>query len=298
MRIQEIFPDGHYIGDSEYLIKCIFCGDHQSHNHLYVNIKKGVFVCQLCGERGNIRRLFEAAGEDVRTIEPEKIDVKKRELIDFGKFPSVLGSVNMVDKWAMLYLEERGITKKEIVQYDIRYAYWGKYENRVIFPVYEKGQVVCWAARVLFNDILPKYLYPSRGESLRTASEVLFPAFAGWAEYNILVEGIFDAIGLARKIPNVLYKPMALLGKQLSWFQRKLLLDAGNDKIYIMLDADAREDILRVAKDLHGWGSEVFMCFLENGDPASASKDEVDKAINEAIKYSFDANLTKRWQNV
>lgn len=288
MRIQEAFPDGKFVSQEEYLIRCPFCGDHPRHNHCYINVEKGVFNCRLCGEDGKVQRLFGLAGGDAYAkVEPEKAEIRKKKPIDFSCFPPVLGEVNMVDVWALSYLAGRGITKREAREYDIRYAAWGKWDNRVIFPIYEKGKVVCWAARALFPDMEPKYRYPSRGESARTASEVLFPAFEGHAEHIVLVEGIFDAISLSKKLPRVSFKPVSILGKNMSWFQRKMLLGAKTETVFIMLDADASDDIVKIAKDLSGYGRDIMMCFLERGDPASASKDEVEGAILNAVKYFY-----------
>jgi len=180
------------------------------------------------------------------------------------------------------------LTEEDIQGYGIRYADTGKFAGYVIIPIFgEYGEVVCFVARSFISHKKPKYLYPSKGESLKSKSRVMFKPRWGYRDV-IIVEGVFDAFGILKKLPSV--SIAAILGKSMSDEQRTILWKESNldAHFYLMLDADAFKDEIKVAKILNGGYSrfrKIFICKLFKGDPDSATSGEVQQAFMNAKEF-------------
>lgn len=297
MKLEEIFPEGVWATSTEYLIRCPLCQDHPTHNHMYINVEKGLFICHYCGEKGTLKYLLKKFAEGAE-LEPrsERIEKKRYEKIDFSIFPKVKKSKETSLGWmAYKYLENRGITEEEIETYDIRYATEDRYAGRVLIPVYEEEKVVCFSARACYKYIKPKYLFPHYGETILTAGEAIFGydkmrQIKGISEACI-VEGVFDAVAINRKY-LMQYHGLAIMGNSITDVQIYKLLKLDKDAIFwVMLDATARHEALRVAKKLEAYGRNVKIVFLEKGDPDIATREELDLAFLNAKSYDFDLQI-------
>jgi len=180
------------------------------------------------------------------------------------------------------------LTEEDIQGYGIRYADTGKFAGYVIIPIFgEYGEVVCFVARSFVPRKKLKYLYPSKGESLKSKSQVMFQPRLGYRSV-VIVEGVFDAFGVLKKLSSV--SIAAILGKSMSDEQRNILwtesdLDA---HFFIMLDADAFKDEIKVAKTLNGGYNrfrKIFICKLSQGDPGSATSEEIQQAFMDAKEF-------------
>lgn len=292
MNIEEVFPGGKYQPNGEYVIRCIQCGDSPTHNHLYINEEKGVFYCFYCGYSGKLEKLLKEHSTDPG-LKPRPMitEKEKRSPIDFSLLPKVTKESNWV---AFSYLKKRGLTDNEIEMYDIRYADKGKYECRVIVPIYEEGQVVCFSARD-FVGLRKKYLFPAYGETLLTAGEAIFNLNRA-KEINphwvIVSEGVFDAIHLDRILGTV---GLSILSNELARGQLKKLLRLPNHTVFIiMLDSDAHKKSMKMARKLYECGRTVYVSLLDEGDPASLSQSDLDKAISYAQRFSLELETKTR----
>lgn len=293
MKIDEILK-GEWITEDEFLTRCPW-KDHETHNHCYVNVTKKVFYCHYCGESGTLKKLLdEYEVADVGEIEKGIAEKKKYEKIDFSQFPKVEGKKDTYDRLAISYLKQRGLGEKEIEEYDIRYSSEGRFFGRVIIPIYENGIVVCFVARGFIHFVYPKYRFPKQGQTMLTTSEAVFDLERGvrLMESNAvngiaIVEGAFDAISITQKLFGYMHG-VAIMSKYLSLGQKlKLLRLHKNTKFYVLLDADAHKDALKVAKALDEYRRErVYVGFLEKGDPASASREELEDALWNSQLYS------------
>jgi len=291
MTIEEIFEGGSWVGEEEYVIRCPFCGDSPSHNHFFINIKKRLFNCYFCGETGHLSFLLKKFGEGLVCDLDEGRQAKVREVADikptdfFKDFQPIIGGLSQSSCQAFRYLTERGINELEIQLYQIYYASAGRYKDRVIIPIIENEKVVCFSART-FLGAEPKYLFPHKDETIITTAEAIYGIH--WAhEYQnvVLVEGAFDAMGINRKL-GWEFCGLSLLSKHMSQGQfMKLLKLPLSTSFYVMLDADAYSDGVRMVKKLHQYGREVKMCFLPQGDPASESSETLQLAIASAEEY-------------
>jgi len=298
MNIEEMFPDGEWKSEKEYVIRCPFCGDHPTHNHCHVNVKKKVFFCHYEGCKGTLRELLKKC-EITGELESRKKDTeeKKYELIDFSQFPRVKGDSGVLDGCAYDYLTDpleergRGLNKEEIEIYDFRFSGSGRFFGRVLVPIYEDHKVVNFVARRFLHRLKEKYIFPHTGETLLTSSEAIFgyeEALKGCAAVMV-TEGVFDAIAANRVVD---LRGVAILSSHLSKGQLYKLLRLPKDiDFFVCLDSDAHKKTLKIAKELYVLGRKVKIILLKKGDPASISRDELVEAMNSAEPYSLGLEL-------
>jgi DNA primase len=165
-------------------------------------------------------------------------------------------------------------------------------------PITENEETVCLSARSFLPFIKPPYLFPHYGETVCTAGEVVWGYdFAQIYSKTavILVEGVFDAIAVNQKMDTgigIHIYGLALLNKAMTKAQRNKLLRLDKKvRFYIMLDADARKDSLKIARELSNYGRRVYLCFLPEGDPASVSQEQYDKTFEGAKEFDDELEM-------
>lgn len=206
-------------GEENTLIPCPF---HMEENpSLAVSLSRGQFRCFGCEETGSFAKLIaqidgisvkearKLIGEQ-RTIESAMDEIEKNlaavvqqealkyyNVESFHKvFPRVRGTEG--EK----YLWSRRIKSSTMLRFDIRFAATGKWNNRVILPIYlETGQLLSWCGRSI-DGSQPK---TRKNRSSRAALYGLFELIQNqpnWmmgkykAPVLFIVEGEFDAIYL------------------------------------------------------------------------------------------------------
>lgn len=296
MTIEEVFPDGVWKSDQEYCIRCPVCGDHSTHDHCYCNVVKETYYCHYKGCRGRLRELIKDYKNVELTSRQAGVTEKTRYApTDFARFTKVTGKTGTLDRLALAYLKnKRKLTDEEIRLYDIRFASSGRYYGRALIPIYENCRVVTFIARGFLPFVSPKYLFPHHGETINTTAEAIF-------RYNevidrprgihVLVEGVFDAIRVARRNKDLGIYALALMNNQLSEGQLHKLLKLKDATFLVMMDADAHKEGLRITKTLFNYGRSTRLCLLEKGDPDSLTDKQMDKIINESKPFSFDLEM-------
>lgn len=295
MQIEEVF-EGVWQASGEFLIRCPVCGDNPTHNHCFINLRKKTYYCHFKGCTGWLGELVKEY-KDV-DLEPRLgiTEKKKCPPVDFNQFSMVMGIENSNDRLAMAYLKKRGISKAEIELYSIGYCtnITNRYYGRIILPITENEEIVCLSARSFLPFIKPPYLFPHYGETVCTAGEVIWGhdyAQAYSSGVVVLVEGIFDAMAVNKHQSFGLYG-LALLNKAMTKAQLGKLLKL--DKrvgFMIMLDADASKDGLKIARELFNYGRLVYVCSLPEGDPASVSKEELNRTLERARKFDDELEM-------
>jgi len=291
MNIETIFPGGEWKTPEEYVIKCPICGDHQTHFHCYVNSERGVYKCWFCGEGGSLKALIGKYGGGESFTAPRKGIVEKQryERLDFSKFPEVTGEGGKVDRLALGYLLKRGLTKSDIKRYGIRYSDRGRFSGRVLLPIIEDNEIVCFSARSFFSWNKPKYLFPHHDQMKLTTSECVWGIDAALEQNRVIItEGIFDAIAVNRLSGKLGIAAVSLLSKNMSVGQCHKLLALGHGiEFIVLLDSDARDDGLKIAKQLHAYGRRVLVGEIAEGDPASLSIEELEEVILRTQPYGL-----------
>ena len=298
MRIEEIFPEGHWESEQEYRIRCPICGDNpdkpDKHN-CAINVVKRIFHCWFCECKGTLKELLQKEfQEEIKPAPAPKTQVIVP--IDFSQFLPVTGERDgVMDGMALGYLRDRGITLDDVKRYDIRYSNKVTFFGRIIIPITENDKVVCFVGRSFINSKL-KYLYPRRGETPLSVGKVVFgldSAIKTNAQNVVITEGIFDAIAVDRI--NGL-RGVALLGHNLSKTKLyKLLKLPRLTRFFVCMDADMHEDTIKIAKTLSEYREDVWVVLLKesNTDPASLDKEHLSKAMANATKFfpGLEANF-------
>jgi len=178
-------------------------------------------------------------------------------------------------------LNERNLTKDDIIRYGIGYCPRGRYCDRVIVPSYDEGGVLNYFIARDFKDVhYLKYRNPKRDANI-----VGFESYINWNEPIILVEGIFDAIAVRRNA-------IPLMGKQLSEELKYKLYVNDVKEIYVALDGDANKDAVSIITYLQNAGMEVYRVPIYEEDPADLGHKRFWERMEQAVFVTYK-ELTK-----
>jgi len=227
--------------------------------HLYLNLRKRVYLCHRCGAKGSAKQLLEQEAPPVippdwftvireKILHPEQVTEKSRELVEL-EFPTgcvpALQSVRATE-----YLKGRRLTVELIQRYDFRYQ---PVEDRIYCPTFEldpaSGKVVLvfWTGRYLGDSAFsPKYKNPPK--ALATRRDKLFGYH--FQQLNpgrnlYITEGIFSALAAGEE-------GVATFGKKLTLEQIAKLTRLHPRALYICLDGDASLEASELARTLSG----------------------------------------------
>jgi len=250
---------------------CPFCNHHKP--KLEVNFtenKKGhnPWHCWVCGKKGKtIKGLFKL----LKTPSDKFIELSKlvktgseveeviiKNVVELPKeFKQILGSTDLKAKQAHNYLKNRNITDDDIIKYNIGYCNFGRYNNMVIIPSYDKdGTLNYFTGRSFEKDPFVKYRNPECSRDI-----IPFELFINWDSPLVLCEGPFDAMAIKRNA-------IPLLGKNIQSNLLKRIVQSTVKKIYIALDTDAIKQALKHCEYLINQGKEVYLVELDGKDPS------------------------------
>ena len=251
---------------------CPFCNHHKP--KLEINYDENAtfyqkWHCWVCGKKGSkLLSLFKAidapqdkitelrslvgSGHHITTNQSH-FDIK---LPDEFKPLSEITENDIVGRHALIYLKKRGISKHDILKYNIGYCEGGVYNKMIIIPSYStEGKLNYFVARNFDSNSPVKYKNPPLSKNI-----VPFELFINWSSPLVLCEGPFDALAIKRNA-------IPLLGKHIQDNLMKQIVTSTVKQIYIALDKDAMKDALKHAEMLLGEGKEVYLVNLEDKDP-------------------------------
>ena len=187
--------------------------------------------------------------------------------------------LSAIGQKALQYALSR-MSLEDIVSYKIGYCGLGKYKWRLVVPFFEKGEVVYFVARQIYDSPKP-YDNPNKGEFGGIGADDVVFNIDGARKLGcaIVCEGVFDAIRAGED-------GIALLGTDISEVQINKLLEIPD--VCILLDEDAKLKALKMAKRFKEIGKIVKVAFLPNGDPADFSRSEIRKIIDNSVLYSYE----------
>ena len=254
-----------FTSNEETLFYCPYCNHHKK--KFSVNTDKNCYKCWICDTHGrSIRRIVRRFGSYTQLREWDKLDGRE-DILQFDELFSEIKketsnkSLTLPEEFATLtgrsqplsaikavnYLENRGITKEEVVRWKIGFCTRGQFEGRIIVPSFdEEGYLNYFIARSYTND-WRKYMNPS------TTKDIVFNhLFIDWDSDLSLVEGIFDAIKAgANSIP--------LLGSTLREDSKLFQEIVKNDTpVFVALDIDAEKKAFSIISKLISYGVEVY----------------------------------------
>ena len=251
---------------------CPFCNHHKPKLEInFTENKKGhnPWHCWVCGKKGKtIKGLFKLlkapsdkfielgklvkTGSQVEEVIVQNVVELPKEFIPF--FPD-----DKTIKWkqAYYYLKSRGVTDDDIIKYNIGYCDFGRYQNMVIIPSYDKDGILNYfTGRSFEQDPFIKYRNPECSRDI-----IPFELFINWDSPLVLCEGSFDAIAIKRNA-------IPLLGKNIQSNLLKRIVQSTVKKIYIALDTDAIKQALKHCEYLLNQGKEVYLVELDGKDPS------------------------------
>jgi hypothetical protein len=311
--LKQVFGKILKAGDNEYRVCCPKCeefvGKKDTKFHLYVNTvirnikdpeKVGAWNCFRCDYKGwgldrlglknipiikpNIQNttinLKKPIKDNILTQLTLKVNKIKKNIAqspqelklpvyfstDFGK--------DLCGRIAYKYLLFRGVTEKQLVEYNIGYCNAGPYSGYIIFPVYSQNKLIYFVARNIYSKV-----YKNAPVSNKS---VLFNYTC--QKQIVLCEGILDSLAFGKH-------GVALLGKTMKDGQFNLLSENPPDRVFICLDSDARKNSVQIAKRLDSIVKDVRIVSLPSKDPNSASKQELLDALVTSKKLTLKSKL-------
>lgn len=231
-----------------------------------VNLDKNAYKCWICDYRGrNLRRVVRRFGSYTelqkwdqitnRTdlerfselfMEPEhREETQKLELPQ--EFVSLCAlKIPATGRYAMRYLQKRGVGYADILKWKIGYCFSGEYKNRIIIPSFDdEGNISYFVARS-YNGDSYKYKNPRVSKNI-TFNEL----YVDWNSDLIIVEGIFDALVAGNAVP--------ILGSTLRPDSKLIREIVRHDTpIYLALDPDARAKENKIIKTLLKYDIEMY----------------------------------------
>ncbi len=283
---------------NELAFYCPFCNHHKQ--KLQVNTETQKWHCWTCNSGGKkLTSLLKRLDVDRKTIsiireiygdsnynpqnedEGTKVFIQlPKEFISLAEEPK---GFNPEYKHAIHYLNERGITQKEIVKYNIGYCKEGLYSRRVIIPSYNcDGQLNYFVSRSYYPEEKMKYKNPPISKNV-----ICLESQVNWNEPIILCEGVFDAITIKRNA-------IPLLGK----FPSKLLVEkifmSGVSDIIISLDNDAINEALKAAEYFRKQGINVKMMYMKDKDASEIGYDKFYEELKKTKEFSSEELLLNK----
>jgi len=270
------------------------CSSHQKNKKkLSLNTISGKWHCWVCEISGNsFSSLLRSCGEKGIRISKENLDefssVKENlEKIDVletkekiksiaipSQFKPIISNQDLDSdyfKQALIYLRKRKLSYFDIIKYRIHYN-TEKYQ--ILIPSYDNnGDILLYFIRNIFDSWKE---YPSVERTKIIFNEL----FIDWQSPIILTEGIFDAFTAgSNAIP--------LLGSNIKsdhlLFKRII---NKKSEIYIALDPDAKDKMMKISKLFHSHGIKVNVVELQNGDINELGKEEFKKCLENSYVYN------------
>lgn len=288
---------------------CFFCGRSRT---LKINVETFKFFChnRECEQAGGLLRLVEAVegcsyDEAVRITKHLVSGVVKAkplsQIVDLfddlkaGTVPEEDAGLNLHvplpgefmpcwdgKRWRVpKYLTARGVDREMIARWGIGFCPRGDYGGRVVIPVKCAGMSSFVARDTTGDKYQPKYKNPDAASQ----SHMLF----GYDEIEpgrvLAVEGVFDAMRLC----SYGFQSVAYMTDHLSPHQIQLLAAKGPIDLVTMpdgSDVNAQAKAIRQARAMENRFRSVRVAFLDSGDPDTATRAEVLRALSGAHEVS------------
>ena len=294
---------GKQTSESEITYICPF---HNAQNNVTrkkfgIDLDSHEYNCFACGESGKSFRTLFIKLKVKAVYHKELYSIiglnytpiyKKEKLRDSVlKLPDEFLSLSIPSKsiefrHAIQYIKDRGLTREDVLRYNIGYCESGLYKNRIIIPSYDSdGNVNFFAARDYYNQSYLKYLLPGWSKNI-----VGFDLFINWNEPITLVEGPLDAISVRKNV-------IPLFGKMMSEKLKLTIIENGVSTVNVCLDNDAIKNALEICKFLNNQGIDVKLIKLEEKDASEMGFEKVNEVIKNTKMFDFSESISTRISN-
>jgi DNA primase len=255
-----------------------------------INLDTGQYHCWVCNERGgNLRslfrkikasekhrqELFQIIGNGYYIHSSTKTEVSSLQLPE-GFTPLSRSQKSIEYCNAIKYLKSRGITKDDILRYNIGYCEVGKFKQRVVIPSYDKdGNLNFFSSRTYYPSVLHRYMNPAWDKNI-----VGFEMMINWDLPVTITEGVFDAIAIRQNA-------IPLFGTLVSMELKRQIMLNGVERLNIVLDNDAMKHALEHYEFFDNQGVQVHLIKLDNQDPSMLGFDQINEIIHDSTKFEF-----------
>lgn len=246
-----------------------------------IDLNRGLFNCFACGYSGNIIHLAQdllgmsyldaqskfygdiTPDEITRMVNGEREEKRPMTPLEFD-----------LSRWCPYmhpYWHARGFTEQTVGEWGLGYD---REANRVVVPIYWRGELVGWTKRAVDDETKPKWLHSDGFQK----GQVLFGLDKAVGDKLILVEAPLSVIMLSQQgIKNA----VATFGASISDEQASILRGAANT-ILVYYDPDEAGKIgTRKVIDKLGKFLDVYAVSPTRDDPAAMSREENLAAIYE-----------------
>lgn len=289
---------GEELNKGEIAFHCPFC--HHRKRKLQVNMDSdrnvyGFYRCWVCKESGkSLFTLFKKlnVGGPKFSELADAMDMPDRSRSSYKNNDSIEEPLSLPEefkpiwnqsegfewRYAVRYLEKRGLTRGDMVKYGIGYCDTGKYQHRIVIPSYdEDGDLNYFTGRYFFGDENMKYLNPTT-----TKNVIIFEDLVNWTEPVTITEGMFDAIAVRRNAT-------CLMGKRLQNALYHKLVTMRPPEINLVLDKDAIESSINISERLLSEGLNVKLVALNDKDPSDIGFVNTWKTIDKTNTLDFSS---------
>ena len=295
--VDSVLGKGKQTSRGNYAYHCPFCKHHKQKMEVnFTENKKGhnPWHCWVCNTRGktipNLFKKVEAYDkiEDAKRLIPQGSFVEDvvihndlslpQEYISFIDKPS-----SLMARHALAYLQNRGVTREDMIKYNMGYCEDGEYKNMIIIPSYDvDGNLNYFTARSFEKEPYRKYKNPSVSRDI-----VPFEMFINWSSPLVLCEGPFDAIAIKRNA-------IPLLGKNIQTNLMKKIVSSKVEKIYIALDSDALKSSLKFCERFMNEGKEVHLLEMDDKDPSELGFKRFTELIQKSTPLTLSGLLARK----
>lgn len=290
--VNSVLGSGKATARNNYAYSCPLCHHHKP--KLEVNLTenregKNPWHCWACDARGttiyNLFKQVKAAADkfvELNSLVKTSKSIKETQVVSSVVLPTEFISLDnaelsdIMTRHATAYLNNRHVSKYDIIKYNMGYCKEGVYKNMIIIPTYDMdGRLNYFTARSFEKEPYVKYRNPSASRDIIPNEHLI-----NWNVPVILCEGLFDAIAIKRNA-------IPLLGKSIQSSLMKKIVTSVVDKIYIALDRDAIKQALRFCEKLMAEGKEVYLVDMQDKDPSEMGFNNFTKLIQNTTPLTY-----------
>jgi len=289
--LNETMGYGSSLKGDEQAHHCPFCHHHKK--KLQVNLETQQWHCWVCDAKGKrissllrklhvdshkLQKLHEIYGDDyvVYSNESEEEKIELRLPKEFQSLLKEPKGINPLFRKVKEYAEKRGITREDVIRYNIGYCDGGLYANRIIIPSYDSdNRLNYFIARSVFDEEKFKYKNPPVSKNV-----IMFENQINWNEPITLVEGVFDALSVKRN-------SIPILGKFIPKTLNDTIYKKGVKSINILLDVDAQDQALYYTMQFQNQGITTRNIIPSDKDASEMGFSKVNEILKESKQTDF-----------
>ena len=296
--LDDVLGPGTSMKGDEQAHYCPFCHHHKK--KLQINVQTQQWHCWVCDAKGKriqrllkrlqvdshkLKKIYEIYGDDyvVYSNDTEEEKVELRLPNEFRSLLEEPRGLNPTFRKVKEYARKRGITKGDIIRYNIGYCDSGHYAGRIIIPSYDMdNRLNYFIARSVFDEEKFKYKNPPVSKNI-----IMFENQINWNEPITLVEGVFDAMAVKRNA-------IPLLGKFIPKTLNDTIYKKEVKSINILLYEDAQEQALYYTMQFQNQGITTKNIIPSTKDAGEMGFSQVNTILKNTEETNFGDIISQK----